>query len=518
LAACVTLVGCTAEQPANQEAGPSEPHVERVDFVTVRFRAERELQHRAEYAGLTLLLLEGGIAELANVVPVIDGGPPPPSLGSAVDPEGRAWILSLEDRGDDAVVRLSGELCRVASNDRCAPLSGSADRAKLESAVASVVRGVAVRLGRTVLPPLRAIWVRPVSKDPYARLITGRAAAVLYGLHPPSDAPNDRRKDPLARATFLDPTIDLAHWLDGRARFLRKELTEACAAFERAAILGRGRVIMRADLAHCRAASGARDALSDWNDVPNELRFALGRIESAVAVQAHDPARKGLDALPERYRDSARVLELEVALRDAAGRGVDVEALLERWQRASPFDPTPVLRRARLALLSARYEDAAALASELEKRGLAQDARRIGLAAELGLRDLDQALALAAMLEERELAHRIWVRGQIESKTSTLTDTKIPDPMLLVSIGEARLAKGEAASAVSLAERALAFDPFLPEALSLAMRAYESAGDPGGAIRAAELLARAEPSQRPGGPRTAPAATGSGRQSHARTP
>ncbi len=349
--------------------------------------AEGSHRYRIEAAAHVSWLLELGLMELRGVVPArqLDGvRRVAPGLVDAL-PAGAPWTLALDVAAEEVELTAVATLCDPAGLCTVHDVEG---RREAPWSVADLLLAqLAARLGRPLLVPGGALGGVETS-DPYAALLTGRAAAVWFGMLPPTAEADigDVRRDPVARAVYLDPAQPSAWAVAARVR------QDPAAAAEAAGFAAAARpqsVALRADHAALleRAGSAAR-ALALWRavdvDAPGDPRFVVSRARALIAAGEVDRAAAGLAEVPATMWDTAPVVRVRVAV--AAARGALDDALLVTWAQADPSDPEPVRRRVAVAVREVRVDDALALTADLAQRGAAEEARRlvVALAAELG--------------------------------------------------------------------------------------------------------------------------------------
>ena len=440
----------------------------------------------AETAGLVTLLIETGLGDLRGVVPRIGSRPVSPGLAGAAPLTGARWTGTISLEGTPERLQIALELCPPETERAdCVllPAAGTQDDPAL--AVARVVQAASVRLGRGAVGPLR---YQPRSRDRYAQLILGRSAATGYGLLPPivpEDVGNTRR-DPAARAPFIDPTMPEAWWEQARQS---PDLPTAAALLARAAALEPGSALRLADEAAVRARLGdCREAWDLWEQVeahaPREARFVLPRAEAALCAGELPAARETLERVTAT--GVAEVDALRVALAEAIGPGPDYDDLLARWQASAPADPEPVRRRIHLRIREGRFSEALEMTPTLRARGEAAEAQRLQLALAANLNDRDQAAQAAesqGLSDEARRLRRLPPPGDAPATERT-------------AYGWLRLEAGAPEDALAAADEALEQAPWLPEALALRAEALTALGRTGAASEALARLHRVDPAWR----------------------
>ncbi|MBK8010532.1 MAG: hypothetical protein IPK13_04235 [Deltaproteobacteria bacterium] len=502
-------LACTPH-PRDVQEGPQEPEniapetalestrQDHVAIVEVEVQAPEDLPYAVEGRALLGLLFERSLADLPGVIPMIEGTAPSPGFAQWNDPGAVRWQLTVSDRGGRQELDLASALC--IDRTTCVTATATGARAQLEQSVSALTSSIARQLGRARAREAQQTHASSISKDDYAVLMTGRAAAVLYGfLKVDPAAFEDRHRDPPVRAVFLDPSIELAQWILGRVRFSR-EAPGAENAFLSAVALHPTDVAAQADLATTLAKLGRlEDAAAVWDKVhslaPDDPRFRIAAIDFALLAGRPNRAEELLLKLPARYAASIKFAELRVRIAQALGRTHDEDEWLAAWQERAPADPEPVEQRTRHAIRRRAYAKAIKLSMTLEQRGRPQAALELRLVAALGIGDYLLAESAAVALEQPVLAERIRARLELETHTSTRSRVlrAARDPVTLVVRGEVRLAEGKSFGALMDAEHALATNPWWPEALSLKARAHDARGETSEAAAARVRLRLADP-------------------------
>jgi len=301
--------------------------------------------------------------------------------------------------------------------------------------------------------PVLDCLVRPPSGDDYATLMTGRAAAVVYGWHAPSDAPGDPRLDPVARSVFLDPASPTGQWLAGRMDWARGEADVAAEHLHFAARSCPSHEGWAADEALAFALAGDRRGA-----FPDDDRFVFARLDAGLRRQ-HTQTYPDAVAAIERWPDDPR---LERRAAEAAPEP-QVEPHLLRWANLDPIDPLPIRRLARAALRDHSWRRLLELCDELERRG--DETAHLRTPALLALGEVEAAAAAAPP----ELRARVAARNGAEPTGTS------PEESLLAA---ERLLASAPAEALARCEEVLKQRPYWPEALQLAAAAAQAAGRP----------------------------------------
>ncbi|MCK6550526.1 tetratricopeptide repeat protein [Myxococcota bacterium] len=496
---------CTAEPPEEQSVAPpiAAPPVEAsVLRVIIHPPAvQREARGRAELAGLFTALVESGLADLADVVPVVRGATISPGLSGALELGASTWTsrLSMTPSADQGH-ELALELCDAA--DVCLRHTSTAPRDRTAASVAELLGDAAAQLGRKPFTGTSTAWALPESKDAYATLLTGRAAAIFYGLLPPlaPEAIGDRRKDPFDRSILIDPNMPIAQWLAGRRALLLDRPKTAFLAFERAASKRPAKQLYRADAAMALLVGREGDpALDAWEQVikrsPSDLRFAVPHAEALVRIGDLARAERELAALPDRYERDPHVVELRVAIDDALGGTNDRDALLVLWQEVAPGDPEPVRRRIAGLVAARDFTGALALVPALSARGAQSEAARLGAALAIAVRDYETAAQDLVKLGMDEALRRLRARQALERDPAALLPelATSTDPIAIVARGGALLTRGRFDDALAESDRALRIEPWMPEALALRYEALVKLGRNTDATMTLSVLRAADP-------------------------
>jgi uncharacterized protein HemY len=486
------------------------------------------VRQSTELAGLITVLLEAGLSELPGVMGVVDGVPPAPGFVEALRTGAELWSGRIEASAAGEDVRYRLTLCDPSG--ACSPFEHTAAHDGASAAASALLGAAAEKLGIQVSPEQAEAWAKPQSLDPYAVLLCGRAAAVFYGLRAPVEEAfrGDRRKDPLARAVYVDPAMPLAWWVVGRSAFAREAWGEAREAFTRGVIARPSVPVMAAEAAALFAGGRAEAAWSALvavdAQVPGDPRLAVLRARAALGADQVQAAVQILDALPTSFQDERPVAELRVAIAEVTGKSSNYDELLERWQRAAPNDPEPVRRRVKLRVDDGRWEQALALTDVLAERGAGQEAAERAMGIAVGLGRYDVAEHSARELGLTEVAARIRARAALEAKPAEAPPELegAADPIASLALAESALARGDAEAALEGARRSLKVRPWFPEALALEARALEALGRAREAAEASQRLARVEPGYQvpvaAAVPQTAPGSSGSAAQVQAETP
>lgn len=449
-----------------------------------------------ELVGLLTVLVELGLCDLPGVVALVAGAPPPPGQGRTLGFQETRWTGGLEVRAVEDAVTLDLTLCDPAQ--ACSTWSESGSRALPQEIVAPLLGEAAVHLGREPGQLVRERWGLPVSKDDYAVLLTGRAAATAYGQHPAASPAlvGHKRQDPVTRAAFVDPFAAPAAWVVSRRDADLGELNRALDVLPRAQAARPESVQLAADEAAILAALGRDEpARRSWQAVrlraPGDARYVLPLAEAELATGSPDVAGDILDTLPRGAEGHPDVVALRVAIADAGGEAED--ELLARWQEAAPEDPEPVRRRLALRAREQAWAEAMELAEELGRRGAVDEARRLELPLALALGDPARAEEAARALGREDTASRI-ARARAHGAGPTSCPTKgEADRVTRRACAASALQAGELELARATLAAVLAEAPWDPDALALLLAAQRRAGETDAAGLTRSRLAQADP-------------------------
>jgi tetratricopeptide (TPR) repeat protein len=535
---------CTVET-TDAQPPPKEPdvlfEVDPHQLVVVRLSADVPKGaglRTVEDVGLALALLESGLAEVSHVLPIVEGAGASPGLaswGGTLALPWRARVAAQEVRGE---LTVKVELCDASG--LCSEETVQSSLLGLPRAMAPLYGALARLLLRPPLPGAEEeTWSAPLSEDPYALRVVGRAAASVYGLLPPvaPEHEGDRRRDPVARAVFLDPSLSLAQWMAGRWHLARGEAAEARQAFTRAALEGKRRVLFRADEAAAILAEGhGVEAVKAWeavrHEAPEDVRFVPALAKALLTAGSRDAALALLDALPARYQRGPAVLPLRARLAELGTGKEDYDGLLAEWQALEPELPEPRLKRIQLRIRQARLSEALAMVQELGKREGGEREAQLGMALAVGTGDWHFALEQADLAKLPRVAASIRARAALETRPAEIPPelAHATDAQALLARGHAYLAMGRFGAALVESTRLLEQRPWYPEGLALRARAQWGLGREGDATRTEEQLRFVDPTfpadtELPpygevaaGGPKTAPGNTGRGSQAQAGPP
>lgn len=504
LLTAIVLVGsgCAPEEeaPAIERPGPP-PWVKVLELRLEPVVSEPGVGRPEETAGLVMALVERRLGDLEGVVAQVDGLPPRPALAWAVVPEER-WRLTVRVAGDGDEIRLESLLCDPM--ERCAKNSVPGERVWPGVATTATVAWVGALLGRRFLGSTET-WNRPESQDDYALLILGRAAATVYGLRaPPEESErDDPRKDPLARAVYLDPNMSTGWYLRAReARTGTLEIRRQHAL--RASELEPTDPLLVADAAGLALmADAAALALPGMESLqvyaPNDLRFPLALAEAALHADAPEVSRRlarRLDSVPAA--DPERLsLEVRVAEATNSHSPAELDALLAEWAIAADEDPEPVQRRVDRKVAAGQLSDALALMPELQARAPGPATRSQEMALGLALGQHDRAALIADELGLPEIAAAMRaMRDQADPSTAAEHLRPSLDPGARLARGALLVRAGKPEEAALIAAEELELRPWDADALALGVTAWRAAGREEDALALALRLGAVDPLHR----------------------
>lgn len=366
----------------------------------------------AEFRGLVTAALEAGLYDLPGVIPELPRVPAPgqPLQRLVLRPADARLTLS----GPPEALILSLSIC--VAGGACEEIAAPPCRREDPwPAVAALLEGAALALG--ALPPeeTRRQWAVRGSADTYAELLTGRAAAMWYGILPLPDPLPRGNMHPAFRAVLVDPRQPLAQWIWARWQIgADADGGRAREGLSRASVL-RPQLAWPADLAWLLELSGRPAEAADvyaalLRASPLDPRFLEARARTLLAAGDPGEALAALQTLPPGFRWEPRVAALQVeitaAAAAAAGRPADLDPLLAHWQQTDSRAAEPVRRRIDNRAQQEDYRDALSLLPPLRDRapGPATDALEAALLVAVG--DLDAARPLLSAATADRLAMR----------------------------------------------------------------------------------------------------------------
>ena len=466
---------------AGAGASSAAPRTPLVEVRLAPARATAPFRWDPELRGLVTEAVELGLADLPGVVPVVGQAASPAVLLLETRPqrtvEAALRITPLAANADPMPVRLELEVC--GGEPACLTVAAEGTRTHPWDAIGALLDGAASYLGVPTTGSMRAAWRTPASTDPYAALVAGRSAALLFGLLP-WKAPAEGQPDPIGRAVRIDPRNPLAQWT--LARWDAGAAESAGRAFPalQAALIARpGSPLLAADLAVLFERTARNEkALLAWDEVervaPGDPRFQVGAARVLLATGRPDAARTRLDALPAAaaWDPAVAALRVRIAEADTTTTPETLDALLDAWQRVDPRAAAPVRRRIDLRVRGGRWDDALALVPALRARtpGAGADALRTSLLAARGRWD-DAAASAPEPTRSRLLARGAWTRDP-----SATPDLEGDDPTTKLAHADAALLAGDRARALTLADSVLDAHEARADGWVVRARALESLG------------------------------------------
>ncbi len=461
-----------------------------------------EFRWETETAGLATLLVEVGLSELAGVVVEVPDRPASPGVGALVGAtELQRWTGRLRIGVDPKALDLELELC-TPDGARCRATSATGTREAPERALPTLLAFASEVVGRAPAAGAQSQWSIPVSADPYAVLVCGRAAATWYGMLPAVPEEKEGESyDNVAKAVRIDPSMGLAQWLLAR-RFAQRGRWDRASMHFTAAREGRAyQPVFLADQATALRNEGKAVAAADTFDglqelAPRDARFGLARARALLGARRLDDARVAIDALYADWPRDAGVAEARVTLADARGEQATTDELLAHWADTDRTAVEPVRRQVQIRIRAGRFPEAWDMLPELRRRGAhpLADGFEVPLGVALG-RWNDAAMA-AERLGEPSTAARIRARRDLEARPDHVTEgllTWDASPEARVVLARGALAAGDVAQAAELLDDALRDAPWDVDVLTLAVDVATARGGAAAAQRHAERLAAIEP-------------------------
>lgn len=461
-------------------------------FVDIRKPVLPEVRRAAETTGHILLFVETFLADVPGVVPRLDGVPGYPGFSRALPPEGGPWTVSLTVSIAEDVITVDLEGCDP--DGACETHHGEGSRLQPNAVVGELITALASRMGRDVTSA-REGWITPLTRDDYAVLMAGRGAAIYYGYLPPvaPESRGDNRKDPIARAVFLDPKLPGSWSLVARTV---EDPGRRLIAWKTASELAPQNAALKAAYAAAFDEEGLLEpAWTAWTAVaaiaPNDLRFLIPRARAALRVNQMKEVERTLALVPARFSGDGLIASMNVAVADAKGGASD--ALLTAWQSADPTNAEPVRRRIALYVTAHDFDAALKLTEELASRGAPEEAWRLTVALASDLGQYGLAAQAAERLGQADLGHRLAGRAQPDPalRAGLLTGSTLPAARLVRA--DALLHTGKAAEARAEVEKLLKERPWWPEALDLHARALSSLGQEKLAAESRSRVLQADP-------------------------
>lgn len=445
-----------------------------------------------EAVAYTWLLVDTFLGDLAGVTPVVDGVPTNPGVALALAAESAAWTVSVDVSVQEDVLTVVLEACDPAGV--CVTHEGVGSRVVPNDLVGDLVARVGAQMGRQ--PPFDpAVWRATITRDEYAVLMAGRAAAVLYGLSPPvePELSGDNKRDPIARAAFIDGRL-LGVWsvtarttTDPQLAIMAWKL--ASDGFPQSPALKAGHAAALEARGLTEPAAGAWRAVGAL--APSDLRFVVPRARSALAVGNVAEAEQVLTLVPPGFERHPLLAMMRVEV--ATARDKLTDELLAAWQDADPANPEPPRRRLWRAIAAGELEVALGHVPALAERGAGEEAGRLDVALSTHLGRWAQGAAAAERLGESDVGRRLKARGATDAAARVASLTGAQDPVTRLALGRALLAAGQAKEAREVADALVKADAWWPEALALQSDALAALGLAQQAGDARARLVRVDP-------------------------
>lgn len=527
IAVVIAVAGCgsrteTPQNPLDDAWTPSEEDVFPA-AVDVRIEPVEEYgghRYARDMAGLVVAMYETGLADLAGVVPHYGEHGPPAGIDRWLTGASTHWTARFSFAYDRDTLQVVLRLC--PADGPCKGASASGPREAPEGAITELLVWSAGQIDVPVPAGLVEAWSKPLSKDRYAVLVLGRAAATWYGMVDPvtPEERGDPGKDPLTRVVLIDPSLSMAHYILGRRALDTGDAARAAQTFERARRSTPDRFVFEAAVAASLSAAGqSAEARKLWDELdarwPDDSRFVVPRVEAWLKNDMLAEAQALMKSLPARFAKDPEVARLRVEIAEKLGPGPDFERLLAEWEDAAAYNPEPVRRHIALRLRDGRFEEAFELLAKLEARGAATEAKQMMIALGAGIGRFDEAAKQAALVGSDALAERLRIRAALDKAPQ-----EIPAALLRIPDLDARLlaAKMKATrspdKALADVRAILREDRFLAEAIALEIGLLEKLGRSDEAVAARERLQFADPAF-VSGPRTVAGVTSTGSQSQA---
>ncbi|HNH49115.1 MAG TPA: hypothetical protein PKY30_18865, partial [Myxococcota bacterium] len=174
------LLACTQTAPTPEpESAPERQAPALTELRLPILKVEQPFRWDSEFQGLATAAMELGLYDLPGVVPRISAQIPSPSDDS-LKMVTRVVDARFLARGTPEKLELELELC--VAGGLCESTIAEATREAPWPAFAALLEGAAATLGVEVPEAVRRSWSKAGSRDSYAELLTGRAAALYYGI------------------------------------------------------------------------------------------------------------------------------------------------------------------------------------------------------------------------------------------------------------------------------------------------------------------------------------------------
>ncbi len=483
----------------------------RVNLAPVRVEGDG-LRFPDELAALIDVAMEVGVADIPGAIP--SPRATTSALAATLGVAGEQTLdvrLVLHAEGQDlAEATQSACLARPGAEEVCVTTTATVQRARPWDAVAPLLAALASQLGAEADADRVKAWATPASRDPYAELVTGRAAHALTAALPEADTLSDDattaddtevpRLTHAVRAVRIDPQNALAQLVLARAELTRaptmwiepapeaprdpaaeRRRTRMLQAARQAASLRPDSAWLAAQLAVIEARAGRpAEAREAWADAerhagPDDLRFVLARAraEADGGDTSAAVARAAQLAVALPWDGAVHAFHAQVCRHDpSCADDVAHDARLDAWQRTAPRAQEPVRARVGLRVERGAWDEALAFLPALRARGATGvDTVETALLAAMGR--FEDAAARAPGEVGAALRYRADVQGRAGAPPSGLAESSWE---VRVARAEAALARGENAEAAALAEQLLRDDDRPADGWRLRAEAREAQG------------------------------------------
>jgi tetratricopeptide (TPR) repeat protein len=479
-----------------------------VNLAPVRVEGEG-LRFPDELAALIDVAMEVGVADLPGAIPSprATTSPLAETLGVAGEQTLDVRLVLHAEGQDVAEATQSACLTKPGAEEVCITTTATVQRARPWDAVAPLLAALATQLGAQADTDRVEAWSTPASRDPYAELVTGRAAHALTAESSEADTLASKDDDTAVprlthavRAVRIDPQNALAQLVLARAELARapavwiapapeaprdeaaeRRRNRMLQAARQAASLRPDSAWLAAQLAVTEARAGRpAEAREAWAEAerragPEDLRFVLARAraEADGGDTSAAVARAAQLAVVLPWDGAVHAFHAQVCKDDpACADDVAHDARLDAWQRTAPRAQEPVRARVGLRVERGAWDEALAFLPALRARGATGvDAVETALLAAMGR--FEDAAARAPGEVGAALRYRADVQGRAGAPPSGLAESSW---QVRVARAEAALARGENADAAALAEQLLRDDDRPADGWRLRAEAREAQG------------------------------------------
>lgn len=452
----VSLIGgcytehITGPEPVAQAQSTAPPLTEvRLPILTV----QSAFRWDTEFRGLATAAIEAGLYDLPGVLPVVSNQIPSP--GAQLSTIARRVVdARFSVTGPADALDLSLELCIAGGS--CEVTTAHCRREDPWAAFGILLAGAAQTLNLSVPEATVAAWSQPGSRDNYAELLTGRSAAMYYGIMSLPDPIPTGNSHPALRAVVVDPRQPLAQWIWARWQTgAESDAGRAPDALGRAALQRPGSPLYLAERAwlldHTGHAEEARLIWEDlYKDYPDDPRFMEPYARVLLETGHAADAREVLSKFPPEFLWDAQVARLQAQVVEAVDGTANLDPLLAHWQQTDSHAVEPVRRRIELRVQNAEYDSALSLMGALRVRAPGPQADALEAALLVALGRLDDAQALSP----EEVAARLSLRGALEADPGADVGYGEEDTTALLARAAAALWRADPETALSLINQA----------------------------------------------------------------